>query len=239
MHLVPQVMEMLQAQPDKQPHEFLKLPYKGMYKCPHCGTKPISTKDVAVKTPIICCPHCHNYFLDNGIPEPYVNKKPNPWEALISTPLTICFITLIFAFFAKIPLWMWLSITAAAILLVVLLFKKDSSEEFTQSKLRVERNPDYLQCLADMGYLYQMTPKFRNMTVGYTSVVCKCCRSKNNPTESFCKNCSSPLPPIEHTRKYIYPSSDNAETESVSGIFLLKLSGVFLALIACVLFVWI
>ena len=94
MHLIPQVKEMLQKYPDKQPHEFLRLSYEGLYKCPHCGTKPISTDNIAVKTPIIRCPNCHSFFLDVSIPEPYINKKPNRWETLFSMPLTICLVTL-------------------------------------------------------------------------------------------------------------------------------------------------
>lgn len=237
-HLVPQVKEMLQNNPYKQPHEFLKLPYEGMYKCPHCGAKPISIKEFVIKTPIIRCPYCHNYFLDNSIPEPYINKKPNPWELLFSKLLTICFVTLVLAFFAKLPPWIWLAVTTAAIFLYALFFSKDSSEEFHKSKLRVERNPDYLQCLADMGYLHQMTPKFRSMIDGYFSITCKCCGSKNNPTESFCKDCSTPLPSNEYPRKYIYPSTDNSETETISESFLLKLLVVCLMLIACIIFVW-
>ena len=213
-HLVPQVKEMLQNNPHKQPHEFLKLPYEGMYKCPHCGAKPISTKEMVVKIPIIRCPHCHDYFLDNSIPEPYINKTPNFWEEFLSTPLTICFVTSILAFFAKASFWMWLSITATAIFLYVLFFKKDSSDALKKSKLRVEHNPDYLQCLADMGYLHQMTPKFRNMTEGYSSI-------------------------DEYPRKYLYPITDNSETETISGGFLLKTAMALVALLACIIFVWI
>ena len=237
-HLVPQVKEMLQNNPYKQPHEFLKLPYEGMYKCPHCGAKPISIKEIVIKTPIICCPHCGNYFLDTAIPEPYINKKPNPWESLLSKPLTICFVTLALAIFTKPPLWMWLAITIATIFLYALFFRKDSSEEFHKSKLRIERNPDYLQHLADMGYLHQMTPKFRSMTEGYSAITCKCCGGKNTPTEAFCKNCPTPLPTNEYPKKYIYPTTDNSETESVSGGFLLKLSVVLLMFLAYIIFVW-
>lgn len=224
-HLVPQVKEMLQNNPYKQPHEFLKLPYEGMYKCPHCGAKPISIKEFVIKTPIICCPYCHNYFLDNSIPEPYINKKPNPWESLFSKPLTICFVTLVLAFFAKLPPWIWLAVTTAAIFLYALFFSKDSSEEFHNSKLRVERNPDYLQCLADMGYLHQMTQKFRSMTIGYTD-------------NTVCENRSVHASTSKHARKYIYPSTDNSETETISESFLLKLLVVCLMLIACIIFVW-
>ena len=239
MHLIPQVNEMLQSHSNKQPHEFLKLSYKGFYKCPHCGTKPISTDNIAVKSPIIRCPNCNDFFLDISISEPYINKKPNRWETHFSTPLTICLITSAIVLFTKMPFGLWISVTAAAILTQVVFFKKDSSDSDSKSKLRVERNPNYLQCLADMGYLHKMTPKFRNMTSGYSNFIrCECCNSENSKTNAFCTACSAPLPTEKHTKKYLYPLVDDDEYESLSGSFLLKLCTVLLVILLCFIFVW-
>ena len=234
--MTPRVREILNTYPDRSPVKFIGHRYeKEGYTCPLCHRNHIYPKKEYLNTPIIYCTNCFGYFLDPSINEHSITP-PNPlFKSLqhIKTSLLICF-------------WNWCVLTPPIKYLIILLCILapllivwdfySSKKLIEKSKQRFEQNPDYLQTLADMGYLYSIAPEFRSKLKKYGpngEIRCEYCNQLLITTDSHCKHCNALLP----LQRYPIPIESELSKQFTTN-FLKKLAlTVILALITAI-FIW-
>lgn len=169
--ITPKVKKMLSNSPGKYPYQYRTYQRKRKFLCPHCNSfyAHHQVKDGTGKLigfPIVFCKNCKNYFIDDELLEysvAHAKYKNNRFLFFFLLVLTPIYIFLGFSQFFSVPLSLVLTAVyiAVYILCYIVWNKIVTKELIEESRLRLERNPDYPQILIDMGYGNLMDEKYQ------------------------------------------------------------------------------
>jgi len=171
--ITPKVREMLARYPNKMPDEYY--PHSGYIglHCPHCNRLYQSNfreriGGMHLRSPIQHCKKCQNYFLDNYCNEWSISSRSYKNERRFAPFLLILNEIFIIDLITNLSSISWGIFAGFVYLLIhfplcLLWYALIINKAKKQSQLRMERNPDYPQILADMGYGPAMDKKYRHL----------------------------------------------------------------------------
>ena len=171
--ITPKVREMLARYPNKMPDEYYPHSgHKGLL-CPHCRSKYLPnlatvTYGSHLGSPIRCCTKCKNYILDLQYVEWSIANNKFRKRCCSTLSIFLCstllvFVSMAFYFSMLVALMAAIVYIAMYIILSIIWHKIANIEIIESSYLRLKRNPDYPQILADMGYGPAMDEKYRHL----------------------------------------------------------------------------
>jgi len=238
--ITPRVRDMLNSYPDKHPTEYIAHYSDDGYTCPLCHQNEIYIEKVYLKIPIICCTKCHGYFLNPNITEPYITDRPSLFSTIKNSLFTIILLGFWTWCIFEPPIDLLIILMCAAVPVLILWNQFSSKKSISASELRFKQNPDYLQLLADMGYLHRMAPKFRTKLKKYGpngEVRCEYCNRLMVTTDSHCSHCTAPLPTQRYQQRITEQTHQKLRDKITSSFFKKLVAVIFLAFITA-LIIW-
>ena len=162
--MVPNVQQMLDKYPQKKPEDYL-VQTKSKQRCPHCNgvySKRVGgTGGLNLHTPIICCRHCREYFLDELYNEWSVAGRRYRMIKIFFEPLGVSSILYFGGWLIAVSKWYFIGLFLALYIIACLIwYNIATTAAIQESQLRLERNPEYPLILAKMGYIEVMDQKY-------------------------------------------------------------------------------
>ena len=161
--LNPMVRDFLERNPKPHPKDYLTVDSS----CPHCNKKTSSRhkslkQHPLIHTPIRFCQKCGGYYLRHGALEWSVIPHSSKSQLHLLTTLFIKIELSIFHLLREVPLLCAIAVLSHLLLhlpIGYLYLHFTLPKAIHESNLRLERNPDYPQTLAKMGYAEDMQEK--------------------------------------------------------------------------------
>jgi len=167
--ITPKVQEMLNRFPTKKPNDYYRLHNGKRHACPHCKyvyrISLYNPMRIRYGCPLKYCPKCHNYFTDVTDNEWSVYCLPSKASKFFLLLLWIFVVCSIIEIYISLVSWQEILLyifkyTIIHIIFCIIWHFTVRKKAVKESKLRLERNPEYPQILIDMGYGFMMEKKY-------------------------------------------------------------------------------